>query len=362
MQNPVTANTQKESSFLRYLQIVLIFALALYFGRKLFIPLFYGLFIAIVLYPVCKFLELKKVPKTIAIFICLIIVTLLIGSLFLLLLAEVKSFTENLPQLQNKAAASISQLQHWFLQQFNVSVLQQGDWIKNLSESFLQNMAYFLQATLTATVNTVYYALLVPVFTALFLYNRGTFIRVIRSVAGKEFAPKLNRILKVIIHTYHRYIRGMILVYIVVGILNTVGLLILGVKHALLFGMLTAIMTIIPYIGIIISALLPISVAWITTGSIWVPFGVVAVFGIVQYLEANVIFPFIVGVELNVNTWATLVAIIAGGIIWGVSGMILFMPFVALLKITSDNIEGWKPLNILISRNFKNSFKSIPGK
>ena len=210
-------------------------------------------------------------------------------------------------------------------------------------------MAYFLQATLTATVNTVYYALLVPVFTALFLYNRGTFIQFVRSVAGKESAPKLNRILEVTIHTYHRYIRGMILVYMIVGILNTIGLLILGVKHALLFGMLTAIMTIIPYIGIIISGLLPISVAWITTGSIWVPFGVVAVFSIVQYLEANVIFPFIVGVELRVNTWTTLVAIIAGGIIWGVSGMILFMPFVALLRITSDYVEGWRPLNILIS-------------
>ena len=350
MQNPVTASTQKQSSFLRYLQIVFFIVLALYFGRGLFIPLFYGLFIAIVLYPVCKFLESKKIPKAIAIFICLIIVAIFIGSLFLLLVAEVRSFTENLPQLQTKAAASFSQLQQWLLQQFNISVSQQGDWTKNLSESFLQNIAYFLQATLTATVNTVYYALLVPVFTALFLYNRGTFIQFVRLAAGKQFAPKLNRILKVTIHTYHRYIRGMILVYLVVGILNTLGLLLLGVKHALLFGMLTAIMTIIPYAGIIISALLPISVAWITTGNIWTPFGVIVVFSLVQYLEANVIFPYIVGVELNVNTWATLVAIIAGGIIWGVSGMILFMPLVAVLKITSDYIEEWKPLNVLISR------------
>lgn len=350
MQNPVTATTQAKPSFLEYLQKIFFLILALYFGRELFIPLFYGLFIAIVLFPVCKKLESKKIPKTIAIFICLLIVAALIGTLFLLLWFEVRSFTENLPLLQNKAAASISQLQHWFLQQFNISILQQGGLIKNLSESFLQNTAYFLQATLTATVNTIYYALLVPVFTALFLYNRRTFIQFVRLVAGKEFAPKLNRILRVTVHTYHRYIRGMILVYLVVGILNTVGLLILGVKHALLFGMLTAIMTIIPYIGIIISALLPISVAWLTSGNIWLPLAVIAVFSIVQYLEANIIFPFIVGIELNVNIWATLVAIITGGIIWGVPGMILFMPFVAILKITSDYIKEWKPLNVLLSR------------
>lgn len=341
---------QKKTFFLRYLQIAFLFILALYFGRELFIPLFYGLFIAIVLYPICKFLESKKIPKTIAILICLIIVAILIGSLFLLLVAEVRSFSENLPQLQNKATDLFSRLQDRLLQQFNISASWQANWIKKVTEGFLQNTVYFLQVTLAVTINTVYYALLVPVFTALFLYNRATFIQFVRLAVGKEFAPKLNKILKMTIHTYHRYIRGMILVYTVVGILNTVGLLILGVKHALLFGMLTAVMTIIPYIGIIISALLPISVAWITTGSIWVPFGVVIVFVIVQYLEANIIFPFIVGVQLNVNTWATLVSIIAGGIIWGVSGMILFMPLIAILKITSDYIEEWKPLNVLITR------------
>ena len=129
------------------------------------------------------------------------------------------------------------------------------------------------------------------------------------------------------------------------------GLLALGVKHAFLFGMLTAIMTIVPYIGIVVSAMLPISVAWITTGTIWTPLGVITVFSIVQYLEANIIFPLIVGAELNVNTWSTLVAVIAGGIIWGVSGMVLFMPFIAVLKIISDHVEEWKPLNVLLSRS-----------
>jgi predicted PurR-regulated permease PerM len=135
-----------------------------------------------------------------------------------------------------------------------------------------------------------------------------------------------------------------------VGILNSIGLLALGVKHAILFGMLCSIMTIIPYVGIVVSALLPISVAWITTNSVWYPLGVIAVFSFVQYLEANVIFPKVVGTEIHVSTWATLVAIIAGGILWGVSGMILFIPFVAILKIVTDHIDEWKPLNSLLSR------------
>ena len=130
-----------------------------------------------------------------------------------------------------------------------------------------------------------------------------------------------------------------------------IGLLVLGIKHAILFGFLTAIMTIIPYIGIFVSALLPITIAWITKDSIWYPVGVVAVFVFVQYLEANVIFPRVVATQLNISTWATLVAIIAGGILWGVSGMILFIPFLGMLKLVTDNVPEWEAVNVLIRRN-----------
>ena len=140
------------------------------------------------------------------------------------------------------------------------------------------------------------------------------------------------------------------MVYIIVGVLNSFGLLALGIKHAILFGMLTAIMTIVPYVGIIISAMLPISVAFLTKDSLWYPLAVIGVFSFVQYLEANVIFPKVVGAQLNVSTWATLVAIIAGGIVWGVAGMVLFIPFVAILKIITDHLEEGKSINILLTR------------
>ena len=109
----------------------------------------------------------------------------------------------------------------------------------------------------------------------------------------------------------------------------------------------------IPYAGIIISSLLPITVAWVTTNSLFYPIAIVAIFAFVQYLENAVIFPKVVGESLNVSTWAILVALMAGGLLWGVSGMVLFMPFVAILKIISDNIEELRPVNILLGRSKK---------
>jgi predicted PurR-regulated permease PerM len=137
----------------------------------------------------------------------------------------------------------------------------------------------------------------------------------------------------------------------IVGALNSIGFLILGIEHAILFGMLTALMTIIPYVGIIISSLLPITVAWLTKDSIWYPIGVILILTFVQYLEANIIFPKVVATQLNISTWATLVAIIAGGLLWGLSGMILFIPFIGILKIVFEQFPAGRVFNILLGRN-----------
>jgi predicted PurR-regulated permease PerM len=142
----------------------------------------------------------------------------------------------------------------------------------------------------------------------------------------------------------------MALVYLIVGILNSVGLLLLGVPHAFVFGFLTAIMTFIPYIGIIVAALLPISYAWITYNSVWYPLGVIAIFTFVQYIEANMLFPWAVGQKLQLNTLITLVVIVVGGILWGAAGMILFIPFAAILKLIADRMEGWESLAKLMGK------------
>ncbi len=117
--------------------------------------------------------------------------------------------------------------------------------------------------------------------------------------------------------------------------------------------MLCAVMTIIPYIGIIVSALLPISVAWITTGSIWYPLAVIAIFSIVQYLEANVIFPKVVGTQLNLSTWATLVAIVAGGIMWGVLRNDIVYPFCSYPENCYGQIRRMESIKPVIEQEIR---------
>ncbi len=345
------------SSFLlvKYLQLIFFASAILYFGSTLFIPMLYGLLIAIVLYPVCQWLETHGWPRSLAITAGLLIVVILFGALVSLLIFQANIFWRDVPELMNKLSPALVRFQNWLESTMGISIPQQQQWWQETVHNIGSNAGSIAKNTISATAGTIFILFLVPVFAALFLYNRETFVKFLVSITGKQYRQKLKDVLDEVIHTYFKFIKGMLLVYLIVGALNSIGLLALGIRHAILFGMLTAIMTIIPYVGIIISALLPISVAWITKDSVWYPIGVIAVFTVVQYLEANVIFPRVVATQLKVSTWITLVAIIAGGLLWGVSGMILFIPFVGILKVVLDRIPEASSLSILFERKEKKS-------
>ncbi len=337
-------------SLLYYLLVSLVILVLLYVGKPLFVPMFYGLFIAIVLYPVCRWLERHRFPRSLAITVGLTMVMLLFFLLIWILALQFSSFKNDIPELKVKIEPSLAALQQWISENFGVSIPAQEAWFRKVVEKSTGDSAGLLAGIFSKTVSGLYMLILTPVFAALFLYNRRDFIMAIEKMAGSGYQEKLQQVIQQTMYTYYHFIRGMVFVYLIVGILNSIGLLALGIEHAILFGFLTAIMTIIPYLGIFISALLPITVAWITKDSIWYPLGVVAVFAFVQYLEANVIFPRVVATQLNLSTWATLVAIIAGGILWGVNGMILFIPFAGILKILSGYLPGLEAINILLSR------------
>ena len=323
-------------------------ALVLYFGRALFVPMCYGLLIAIVLYPVCRWLERHHWPRSLSITAGLLIVFILFSVLVTLLVVQANIFGKDLPEFLHKLDPSLYQFQKWIESTFGITFKSQNEWKQNAVQNFSKNVGNIAQTTISSAASMLFTLFLVPVYAALFLYNRGAFVKFLSTIVGQKYNLQLQTVLQQVIHTYFNFIKGMALVYLIVGILNSIGLMALGIRHAILFGMLTAIMTIIPYVGIIVSALLPISIAWITKDSIWYPLGVIAVFTFVQYLEANVIFPKIVATQLKVSTWATLVAIIAGGILWGVSGMILFIPFIGILKIIFDYVPEGQAFNILL--------------
>jgi predicted PurR-regulated permease PerM len=320
----------------------------LYFGRALFVPLSFGLLISCVLYPICIWLEKRKIGRMGAIAISLSALTLLFIILLILLFTQLKGFFTEWPNLKSKLFEALDGISMWLTGNFNVDREKQIIWFnKMLDESGGGVMGLITRTISASAVGSVLF-ILIPIYSVLILYYRHKWVDVLYRLFPHEGRDRIRDIIRLSIESYYSFIKGMALVYLIVGLLNSAGLYLLSIPHAFLFGFIASILTFIPYIGIIAASLLPISIAWLTFNSIWYPIGVIAIFGFVQYLEANLIFPLVVSSRLKINALVTILAIVAGGLVWGVSGMILFIPFLGILKLVADRTPSLKTLSILL--------------
>jgi predicted PurR-regulated permease PerM len=345
----IPSDSPKKKTALEVFQYLFIAVVILYFGRSLFIPLSFAMLISLILYPFCKWMEQKGINFNVAIGFSLIAVALLFATILFLLFSQILEFSNEWQTLETKLEETINQLSLFLTNQFGVNEEKQLNYIKNALNNSGSQIFSFLKNTLYSFSESLFYLLIVPIFSALILFYRRLLVQALYHIFPLNKKEMIHEIITETIHEYYKFIKGMLVVYVIVGLLNSVGLAIIGIPYPFLFGFTASILTFIPYVGIMVSSLLPITVAWITFNSIWYPIGVIAVFSIVQILEAYIIFPYAVGSRLKINTLAVLVMVIAGGILWGAAGMILFIPFISIVKLIADRTKSLKSLSLLLS-------------
>lgn len=284
--------------------------------------------------------------RTMAIVIGLLLITALLALLLLIFGVQLQRIFNDWPFIKEKLTELFLSIQVYINQQFGWSDEQIQAWLQNTFNTSLGSSVGMVGTTLQSLLVNLAFLVLIPIYAFLVLFYRRRLVEMLISLLPGVGRERIVEVLRLSVNTYFRFIKGMSVVYLVVGTLNSVGLWLMGVPYAFLFGFLTAVMTFIPYVGIIVASILPITYAWVTYGIIWYPLGVVALFAFIQYLEANIIFPLAVGQRLELNTLATLVVIFIGGILWGASGMILFIPLAAILKLIADRMDGpgWEAL------------------
>ncbi|RKS93985.1 putative PurR-regulated permease PerM [Flavobacterium limicola] len=345
---PVPFQSSRRFSVLEVLQFIVLASLILYFGKTLFIPLSFSLLIGFILYPICKWMETKGINKGIAIVISILGVTLLVGAVLYLLFAQFSEFLQEWQSLRTKLTETIKQLSLFISERFDISLEKQNDFINNTLNNSGSQALSIVRNTAYSLSESAFFLIMIPVFSALILFHRQMLSNALYELFPPERKNTIHEILVETIHEYYNFIKGMLVVYLIVGLLNSIGLWIIGVPNPFLFGFIASILTFIPYVGIMISSLLPIAVSWITYNSIWYPLAVIAVFSIVQVLEAYIIFPFAVGSRLKINTLVIIIVVIVGGIIWGAAGMILFIPFISIIKLIADRTPSLKTLSVLL--------------
>lgn len=337
-----------DTSYLRIMQYIVFGSIILHFGQDIFVPLSLALLISFVLYPIASWMEQKGVSRMASILICVLALMLLLLALVFLLINQFLDFLRELPLIRDKFSDTLNQLSVLLAESYGISSEQQSSWLSELYNQSASSILSFVRHTAMTSASSIVLLILVPVYAVLILYYRHHWVKVLYRIFPDYEQQEIKDVLFLSIDTYYNFIKGMAIVYLIVGILNSTGLLILGVPHAILFGFIASILTFIPYIGIMIGSLLPITMAWITYDSIWGPLGVVGVFAFIQYLEANLIFPWAVSQRLQLNTLVTLVVVFLGGIIWGMAGLILFVPYLGIVKIIADYNPKLETLSMML--------------
>jgi predicted PurR-regulated permease PerM len=342
--------------YIKWVFILLFFILTgfiLYTGRPFLIPFSIGILLTFLLIPVSRWLEHHRIPKPAAIIISLLFMMILIGGLLFFLSSQFLSFSEEMPMFKSKLSEKFGVLQQFISDRFHVSEKRQVAWIEAQLFALLQSGGDIFGDIFSATGSFLAAATLIPIYIFFFSFYRHKFKDFVKYFFPHEQHDWIISIMHRTSLVSQKYLTGLIIDIAILAVLNSVGFLLLGINHAILLGVIAGLLNIIPYIGVLIGSILPILIALITKDSEWYAVGALGVCVFVQFLDNNFITPNVVGSAVSINPLATMIALLVGGMLWGLAGMMLFIPYLGMLKVIFDHVDSLKPFGYLIGEEAK---------
>lgn len=355
-QNPYS-HTSVFTIAARLISLVLI-VLIMYFLQGVLVPLLFSMLIAITLFPLSKRLEKWNTPRLLSSIISVIVAIITIAGLIYLIVNQVLNIGKNGNDMVIKFQGILATILNWANAQFGITNDMVSQKFHEFTDNALSNASKYIQTAFNSIGGILSSVILVPLFVFFMLYYRDFFREFFFMSFKSKERERVNTILNNIYDVVQNYLVGLITVMGIVAILNTVGLLVMGISYAWFFGILAALLMLIPYIGIAIGSILPALFAIATKDSAWYAIGVIGWFQVVQFFEANIITPNIVGSKVSINPLMSIVGLILGGMLFGLAGLILALPMVAMLKVILDSIPSLSHFGFLIGEPEKEHLKA----
>ncbi|MDQ3108340.1 MAG: AI-2E family transporter [Bacteroidota bacterium] len=346
----MTTSTKAEFPHYAKLSLILIGLAALfailYVGRPIFVPLIGATLVAIMFSPVVDFLMRKRIHKLIAISITLLLGIIVISAMGFLVASQVSGFKEMIPQIKTNFGSLLNDVKGWASSSFGLSP-QKFDSMFNVKK-MLSSGTPEMGKTLLSLGNIVMLAVVLPVYIFLILYYKPLLVEFIHRLCGYDNEEVVADVLATTKITIKSYLSGLLLEALIVGTLYSIGLLIIGVKFALLLGVIAALLNIIPYVGQIVAGSLSVLMALATKESPTYALITLGLFAFIQVIDNNFILPRVVASKVKLNALVSIVVVIAGNLMWGVPGMFLAIPLTAICKVIFDDIKGLKAWGFLL--------------
>ncbi|MGV3611083.1 MAG: AI-2E family transporter [Fluviicola sp.] len=327
--------------------LLVVITAIIYLGSDILFPVVLAFIFGVLIRPIDSFLQKKwRFPKLLSVIITVLIAIISFAGVLFLLGLQLKDFFSDLPTLEKNMMKVIHDIADWINQTFGVSNLKQEKIVKEniMKGGNMVSMENFGSIT-GALVNFI----LVPLYLFLFLFYRELLLGFLMKLVPQKSAERMQIVVNDIKVIIRMYILGLLLEIAIVAALTTLGLWIIGVKYALFLGLVVALLNLIPYVGILIANALSCLISLSNNPDIQQSvLGVIAIIGVVQLIDNNILLPRIVGSKVRINALASILCVIVGGSLAGVPGMFLAIPITAIMKVVFDAVPTLQPYGYLL--------------
>lgn len=342
--------------YIALLIIIIVFFMII--AKALLVPLLISGYIAMLLTSTCNALERRKIPRSISAFICLLVFIALIVGILVFIYFQVKGFMTDLgDNLTTKLNSFVITANQWTYDTFGFDLGMRNGFEMKKAVEIVQPENSSATQLVWSTISTLSDIILLPVFIFFLLIYRDHLAVFISKVFRKQDDNSLLQRMTSIRKIVHAYIVGAGKVMLILAVVNTGVLFALGIEHAIFFGVLAGMLNIIPYLGPSLGAVLPFTFALMTKDNIFYPIAVIVAFTFIQLLEGAFLTPKITGGNVNLNALVTFIGLLIGGAIWGITGMILIIPTIAILKKLFELSPDTQPYAYLFGEEDNNWFK-----
>jgi len=336
---------------------IIAFIFIIYIGQNILVPVMMSFLFAILLHPFVRFLKIRlRFPHVLAVIIAVILLVLVFIGLFVFLSFQISDFASDFDKIEKNINIHLSNAQGYIRDNFHLSSREQKQYIDTATEDSMAKGKEIIGTTLMSFTDTLMNLTLIPIYTFLILLYRTHFLLFLSKLIAKENHEQLKNILSNIRLAINSYIVGLIIQLVVIATLTTVGYMIIGVKYAILLGVITGILNLIPYVGILFAGLLSIIATLTGSPDLSIIIGVVIVTIVVQLIDNNIIVPLVVSSKVEINAFISIIGIIIGGAIAGISGMFLALPILAITKVIFDRIESLQPWGYLLGDHLPKTY------
>ena len=320
----------------------------LYIAQGIIIPLVFALIISIVLHPVVNFFVRIRINRIVAIIITLLLTFIVIAAFVALLFSQAVKFSESWPVIVDKFTVILNQSTTSIADYLGVNPQNISDWISKTKSELINNSASAIGQTIVSLGGGLVILFLIPTYVFIILFYEPLLIEFIHKISNKNNKNQVNEIVTQTKTVIQRYLIGLTIETVIVAVLNSAGLFILGIDYAIMIGIIGALLNLIPYIGGLVAVALPMIVALVTKESMWYPIYVLAIYYFIQIIDNNYIVPYVVSSKVKINALFSIIVVIVGNALWGISGMFLSIPLIAIVKLIFDHIEPLKPWGFLL--------------